>query len=111
MDNLELKQCPVCEGSETVIATGIRYSPDFQGSRQPAITMPCFGCKGEGKVSPAKLALMERGESWHAYRVNTLGLTLREAASLWGMKPSELSRLEQGEVDTDWSPPGYVPGG
>jgi hypothetical protein len=106
----KMEPCPLCEGEQTLLATGIRYSPDFKGPRPNAMNVPCFGCEGSGIVSQQKLARMERGERWHGYRVNTLQLTLREAASKWGMNPSQLSRLEQGKEETDWSPPGYVHG-
>jgi hypothetical protein len=51
---------------------------------------------------------MERGGQFHNYRVDVLGLGLREAAKLWGMKPTDLSYIEQGRVETDWVPPGFV---
>jgi hypothetical protein len=51
---------------------------------------------------------MIRGGKFHKYRVEVLQLGLRKAAELWGINAVQLSYIEQGRVETDWVPPGYV---
>jgi hypothetical protein len=72
--------------------------------------MPCIVCDGKGTITDVRERRMERGAKFHNYRVDVLQLGLRKAAELWGMKPTELSYIEQGRVETDWVPPGYVEG-
>jgi rRNA maturation protein Nop10 len=69
--------------------------------------MECPSCKGIGRVTLDHLARIELGKKFRKYRVEICGLGLREAASLWGMKASELSYIEQGKTVTDWTPPGW----
>lgn len=97
--------CPWCGGEKTVTATGIRYAPGFSGPQ--VLEMPCFVCDGVGKISTFQVDRMRLGESFRHYRVDVLGLGLREAANKWGMKASELSYIEQGKTATDWTPPGW----
>lgn len=84
----------------------VKYAPGYSGP--PITEMPCVVCNGKGVVSEERERRMERGGKFHNYRVDVLGLGLREAAKRWGFSATELSRIEQGLIKTDWVPPGYV---
>lgn len=84
----------------------VKYAPGYSGP--PITELPCVVCNGKGVVSDVREQCMIRGAKFHDFRVNVLQLGLRKAAELWGMKPTELSYIEQGKVETDWVPPGYV---
>lgn len=84
----------------------VKYAPGYSGP--PITELPCVVCNGKGVVSDVREQCMIRGAKFHDFRVNVLQLGLRKAAELWGMKPTELSRIEQGLIKTDWVPPGYV---
>lgn len=98
--------CPSCKGSKQLQIVHVKYAPGYSGP--PITEMPCVVCNGKGVVSEEREQRMERGGQFHNYRVKVLGLGLREAARLWGFSGTELSRIEQGLIKTDWVPPGFV---
>lgn len=106
VDGVVMSRCPACDGAKTVVAFGIRYAPGHSGP--PHRELPCHVCDGIGEVSGEQVSRMERGGRFRRHRVDVLRLGLREAAIKWGMKPSELSYIEQGKVATDWTPPGLA---
>lgn len=97
-------QCPRCEGRKKVVAFGIVYKPGHDGPPVNLVLCPC--CDGVGELTQERMARMQLGERFREYR-EKLGLGLRAAANEWGMKPSELSYIEQGRTVTDWKPPGF----
>ena len=98
--------CPSCKSSKQLQIVHVKYAPGYSGP--PISEMPCVVCNGKGVVSEEREQRMERGGQFHNYRVKVLGLGLREAARLWGFSGTELSRIEQGLIKTDWVPPGFV---
>lgn len=100
-----MSRCPSCDGKRTIVAFGIRYAPGHSGP--PVRELPCHVCDGLGEVSRDQVSRMDRGERFRRHRVGVLGLGLQEAALQWGKKPSELSCIEQGKIETDWTPPGW----
>jgi hypothetical protein len=104
-DDNNLVTCPMCNGEKTLTAAFMRYSPVYEG---PVVReFPCYICNSMGYVSKKQFARAERGEKFRRHRVDVLNLGLREAATAWGMMPSRLSHIEQGKVETDWTPPGW----
>ena len=97
--------CPGCRGEKTAKVLHVNYAPGYSGP--PITELPCFVCDGLGTITDLRKKLMERGEKLRRFRVDVLGLGLREAASRWGFSGSELSYIEQGRINTDWAPPGY----
>ena len=96
--------CPDCEGKGTQFVFGIRYAPGHSGPT--AKDIPCTRCNGRKVIQEKQLAWIERGRELRRVRVEELQLGLREAADLWGMRASHLSKLESGKIDnSDWSPP------
>lgn len=93
--------CPDCQGSGVMIAlTFIKYAPGHTGP--PSRELPCMFCRGEKTVSAEQLRWKREGQNIKAYR-RANDLTLRGAAERWGLKPSEVSTLEQGRADnTHW---------
>ena len=89
--------CPACGGDKSMIATCIRYAPGHGGP--PVLEMPCFRCDGRGEITPEHMERIKVGRELREYRRDTLGLGLREASERFGMRPSELSALEQGDAD------------
>lgn len=97
--------CPGCDGERLVVVSGIRYAPGHDGPSVAKIA--CIVCRGAGEISEERVERIRLGESFANYRMGILGLGLREAAKRWGLRASELSRIEQGEIVTDWVPPGW----
>lgn len=97
--------CPSCHGKKQVPVFGIRYAPGHTGPSSGIF--PCHFCEGVGTISTERQARIAIGKAYHDYRVEVLQLGLREAADLWGLKPSHLSSIELGKVETDWKPPGF----
>lgn len=98
--------CPSCDGGKTTTAVFVRYAPSHNGA--PVRQLPCHVCGGCGHVASDQIARMNRGRCFRRYRVDVLSLGLREAANKWGMKASELSCIEQGKTETEWTPPGWA---
>jgi hypothetical protein len=91
-----METCPRCDGHKTLDAF-------FKGMHAP---MTCYVCNGAGTVTAMQLARIEHGQRIRDYREQR-ELGLREAANMWGLKPSYLSLIEQGRVTTDWVPPSF----
>jgi hypothetical protein len=95
--NASSNVCPRCDGSKKMIGMFPKYVEGHSGP--PAIELDCPICSGQGTVSSDFEERSKRGAEFHRIRVDVLGLGLREAADLWGMKASELSNIETGRVD------------
>lgn len=103
--NCSMRTCPACDGEGAMVVFGIRYAPGHSGP--PVRKLRCHVCEGRGEVSGEQVLRMERGKSFRNYRVSILSFGLREASNKWGMRAVELSRIEQGKTETDWTPPGW----
>lgn len=106
-ENVEdcFRACPACDGKKTITGVFVKYAPGHAGP--PVREFPCHVCDGRGEVTHDQILRMERGEKFRHYRSMILGYGLRAAAERWGTKPSELSYIEQGKTETDWTPPGW----
>lgn len=98
--------CPSCGGSKQLQIVHVKYAPGYKGP--PVTEMPCIVCDGAGTITAVREQRMERGGKFHKYRVDFLQLGLRKAAELWGINAVQLSYIEQGRVETDWVPPGFL---
>lgn len=97
--------CPGCRGEKKTQLVHVKYAPGYSGP--PITELPCFVCDGSGTITDKRHQLMKHGEKIRRFRVEVLGLGLREAATRWGFSGSELSYIEQGRIATNWTPPGY----
>lgn len=96
------RACPMCSGDGFIIAAGIIYAEGHSGP--PVDRLPCPRCSGKCSISWDEFRWGLKGDQLRSEREN-MGLGLRQAADLWGMKPSELSDIESGKVDNlEWSP-------
>lgn len=59
----------------------------------------CDRCNGSGTIPDHMLEWINIGESCRFHREEEEGIGLRDWASIQGMKPSQLSRLESGKED------------
>ena len=92
--------CPDCDGSGTMLALFVRYAPGHSGP--PVREMRCPFCSGDRTVPREKLAWRREGDRIRDYR-REHQLTLRVASERWGLRPSEVSALEQGlAFNLDW---------
>lgn len=92
--------CGVCEGKGMAMAMGIIYAKGHDGPW--AKEMTCLSCDGKGYFTPEQVIWRGQGEQMRAYRLD-MGLTFRDAAKLFGIRPSEVSAMESGKVDnSNW---------
>lgn len=89
--------CDVCKGRGQNWVHLNSKDPAVHGFRW----ITCRDCDGSGKMSPERLAARKRArKTGRALRVDRLarGLTLGQEARRLGIKPSELSARESGDV-------------
>ena len=86
--------CQVCEGTGRVGPVFI----DWRGGGEYRESMPCYGCRGSGEWSDARLAAHQRGQAMREARV-AAGKSIREAAREMGVSPADLSKMERGEQE------------
>jgi hypothetical protein len=80
--------------------TGILYAEGHSGPY--ANVFPCIDCEGKKVVPIAMLEWRRRGKEVRRWR-RGLRLSLHEVAEKCGMRPSEVSYIEQGVVDnSNW---------
>lgn len=90
-----VQTCEMCDGAKVIHTIKV-------------LNITCPLCDGSGSLSDERRRRLAIGLKYRAYRENS-GLGLREAALRWGMKPSELSQIEQGKSENlSWRPPGYA---
>ena len=91
----ELVQCPDCDGGMR-----IAFFPKYieRGSGPPVVRLDCDRCNGTGRIPESMLKWIEIGSQCRIIR-ETEDLGLREGAVEYGMRPSELSRIETGRDD------------
>jgi hypothetical protein len=95
--------CNFCDGEGKLTGMFPKYAEGHSGP--PVVELTCHHCSGTGKRPLLALQWIARGEELKARRLFR-GLGLREAADLWGKKPSELLAIENGLVDNlTWEPP------
>lgn len=96
----DLVTCPECDGSGQQFAMFIKYAEGHEGP--PFRYLPCMFCQGHERVPAEMLRWREIGEEIQEFcRERMWGL--REAASHFGLKPSEFSHLKTGRIDnTNW---------
>jgi len=91
----EMVKCPDCENG-SVMAMFPKYIEGATGP--PGILLDCDRCDGAGRIPESMLKWIEIGNQCRIIR-ETEDLGLREGAVEYGMKPSELSRIETGKDD------------
>lgn len=79
-----MKKCPNCKG--------IGFVPAIFKD----ISIICDMCKGTCKVNDEVFGWIEEGLELKNYRINVLGLTLRQASILYNIPAHILSKYERG---------------
>ena len=90
--------CPDCKGKGKVLAMFIKYEQGHSGP--PFKEVPCHFCNGARRIPSSQLDWIKTGKEIRQFR-RTNDLTLGEAAELWGIKVSEVSRLERGKDNNE----------
>jgi transcriptional regulator with XRE-family HTH domain len=87
--------CPTCGGSVENFVTFIRYASGHTGP--PSRMLPCHQCDGTGEISDEQSDWIKLGEIMRRERIGR-NVGLREEAERRGMRPSTLSKMEQGRM-------------
>lgn len=83
--NKQTDKCPSCDGFGEI------FAPFEQKS------YPCFTCNETGYIEREKVWI-EQGKELKRYRLEELGLGLREACRKYKYDASNLSRMERGII-------------
>ena len=94
-------ECPECKGKKEIMGF-FAIRSDGSGC-DPCRMFSCPRCHGTGNVPDEMAGWMEAGKRMKADRL-ARNMTLRQEAEARGLRPSELSSMERGQVDPN-NPP------
>ena len=80
------EKCPSCDGFGKLFGA---FTKDV---------LPCFTCQGIGHIPKRSDIWIKQGEELKKYRLNVLGLGLREACREYDYDPANLSKMERGLI-------------
>ena len=80
-------KCPQCNGFKEITDIFRRF------------VLPCPLCMGKGKVANKHVLWIARGKKLRDFRLDVLGIGLREAARKFQVDASNLSKMERGIIN------------
>lgn len=94
-----MPKCQMCDGAKGGIASAnLGYDHAAGGCRRaPPRWVACSYCGGSGEWSWSRLAAWQAGQRWEKRRRAT-GELMAESAARLGLKPSDISKIRNGEM-------------
>lgn len=93
-----MKKCPECNNGTATLLFPVYAQHVPKDRRKPVLEIPCDRCKGTGEVSEQSTRWIIIGRKMRKDRL-ARGFGLRREAMRRGIKPSELSDMENGVIE------------